>query len=201
MKVSIAKALFNSYSYSEYKKIVSDLLSEGKSTGNEQSEDFFHYSTLNETRIKRLDKTILIAEDISLQIKALKKKYIWLVIAEGWCGDAAQILPIINKMTAESDNVELKIVFRDLNDDLMKEFLTNKSRAIPKLICIDKESGEFGGQWGPRPQAAADLIKNYKTEHGVVDEDAKSQLQLWYLHDKGFSVQREIMELMTSIEN
>ena len=201
MKVSIAKALFNSYSYSEYKKIVSDLLSVGKSTGNEQSEHLLHYSTLNETRIKRLDKTIQITADISLQIKELKKKYIWLVIAEGWCGDAAQILPIINKMAAESDKLELKIVFRDLNDDLMKEFLTNKGRAIPKLICIDKDSGEFRGHWGPRPQAAVDLIKNYKMEHGVVDEDAKSQLQLWYLHDKGLSVQQEIMGLMTAAEN
>ncbi|HEU4791830.1 MAG TPA: thioredoxin family protein [Flavobacterium sp.] len=200
MKSSVAKALFNSYTYLEYKKIVSDLLSEGKSTGSEQSKDLLHYSTLNETRLKRLDKTITISEEISEKLKVLEKEYIWLVIAEGWCGDAAQILPILNKMAAESDNIDLKIVFRDLNDDLMNQFLTNGARAIPKLLIIDKELGKVCKHWGPRPKGATDLIKNYKEQFGIVDEDAKTQLQLWYLHDKGLSVQNEVVEMMYSIK-
>lgn len=200
MKSSVAKALFNSYTYLEYKKIVSDLLSEGKSTGNEQSEDLLQYSILNETRLKRLDKTIVVPELIKDQLKELEKEYIWLVIAEGWCGDAAQILPILNKMAAESDKIDLKIVFRDLNDDLMNQFLTNGARAIPKLLIIDKELGKVCKHWGPRPKGAADLIKNYKEQFGIVDEEAKTQLQLWYLHDKGLSVQSEVVEMMYSIK-
>jgi hypothetical protein len=201
MKMSVAKALFNSHSYLEYRKIVSDLLSEGKSSGNEQSEDLLHYSTLNETRLKRLDKTIQVPEEISAKLKGLNREYIWLVIAEGWCGDAAQILPILNKMALESDNIVLKIVFRDLNDDLMSHYLTNGARAIPKLLVIDKESGKVCSDWGPRPQGASDLIKNYKATHGVVDEEAKSQLQMWYLHDKGLSVQNEVTEAMYAVKD
>lgn len=200
MKSSVAKALFNSYTYSEYKKIVSDLLSEGKSTGNEQSEDLLHYSTLNETRLKRLDKTITVPEEVSAKLKALEKEYIWLVIAEGWCGDAAQILPILNKMALESNKIDLKIVFRDSNDELMNQFLTNGARAIPKLLIINKELGKVCKHWGPRPQGATNLIKNYKEQFGIVDEEAKTQLQLWYLHDKGLSVQNEIVEIMYSIK-
>ena len=200
MKSSVAKALFNSYTYLEYKKIVSDLLSEGKSTGNEQSEDLLHYSTLNETRLKRLDKTITVPEEVSAKLKALEKEYIWLVIAEGWCGDAAQILPILNKMALESNKIDLKIVFRDSNDELMNQFLTNGARAIPKLLIINKELGKVCKHWGPRPQGATDLIKNYKEQFGIVDEEAKTQLQLWYLHDKGLSVQNEIVEIMYSIK-
>ncbi|WP_268848647.1 thioredoxin family protein [Flavobacterium aestivum] len=199
MKNSVAKALFNSYTYLEYRKIVSDLLSEGKSTGNEQSEDLLHYSTLNESRLKRLDKTITVPEEISTKLKALENRYIWLVIAEGWCGDAAQILPILNKMALESDQIDLKIVFRDSNDDLMNHFLTNGARSIPKLIIIDKESGKVCNHWGPRPKGASDLIKNYKEQFGIVDEEAKTQLQMWYLHDKGLSTQNEIAEIMVSI--
>ena len=108
MKMSVAKALFNSHSYLEYRKIVSDLLSEGKSTGNEQSEDLVHYSTLNEARLKRLDKTIQVSEEVSMKLKGLKNEYIWLVIAEGWCGDAAQILPILNKMELETNKITNK---------------------------------------------------------------------------------------------
>jgi hypothetical protein len=199
MKSSVAKSLFNSYTYLEYKKIVSDFLSEGKSTGNEQSEDLLHYSTLNESRLKRLDKTITVPDEISVKLKALEREYIWLVIAEGWCGDAAQILPILNKMALETDQIDLKIVFRDLNDDLMNHFLTNGARAIPKLIIIDKASGKVCNHWGPRPKGASDLIKKYKEQFGIVDEEAKSQLQLWYLHDKGFSTQNEVIGMMQNL--
>lgn len=200
MKSSVAKALFNSYSYLEYRKIISDLLAEGKSTGEEQSEDLLHYSTLNESRLKRLDKTITVPEEISLKLKGVEKEYIWLVIAEGWCGDAAQILPILNKMASESTKIHLKIVLRDANDDLMSHFLTNGARAIPKLLIIDRELGKVCSHWGPRPKGASDLIINYKEQFGIVDEEAKSQLQLWYLHDKGFSVQNEVVKMMYSIK-
>jgi hypothetical protein len=200
MKVLVAKALFNSFTYLEYKKIVSDLLSEGKSTGNEQSEDLLHYSTLNETRVKRLDKTISVPEEIGAKLKALEKEYIWLVLVEGWCGDGAQILPILNKMAEESGRIDLKIVLRDSNDDLMNQYLTNGARAIPMLLVIDKESGKVCQHWGPRPKGAVDLIKNYKAQFGIVDEEAKAQLQLWYLHDKGLSVQNEVVEKMYTIK-
>jgi thiol-disulfide isomerase/thioredoxin len=200
MKSSVAKALFNSYSYLEYKKVVSDLLAEGKSTGKEQSLELLNYTALNETRLKRLDKTIVITEEIKSKLKALKKEYIWLVIAEGWCGDAAQILPILNKMALESNKIKLKIIFRDSNDDLMNQYLTNGGKAIPKLLIIDKEFGKVCCHWGPRPKGAVDLIVNYKEKFGMIDEEGKAQLQLWYLHDKGLSVQNEVTDIMYSIK-
>ena len=199
MKIPVAKALFNSHSYPEYRKLISDLLLEKKSTGDEQSEDLTHYSELNETRMHRLDKTIKITEETSLKLKSLKSEYIWLVISEGWCGDAAQLLPIINKMAIESGKIDLKIVLRDENEELMNLFLTNKKKAIPILIVVNKETGGTLGQWGPRPQAAADLVADYKKEFGVIDETLKTNLQLWYLHDKGISTQEEIINLMQNL--
>ena len=201
MKTSIAKALFNSHPCLEYRKLVSDLLLEGKSTGNEQSEDLVHYSTLNETRMNRLDKTMKITEENSLKLTSLKGEYIWLVISEGWCGDAAQLLPIVNKMAVASGKIELRIVLRDDNDDLMNLFLTNNSKSIPIVIVVDKETGELVGHWGPRPKGAIALIQDYKKEFGVVDETAKTNLQLWYLHDKGLSTQQELINLMLKVEN
>jgi hypothetical protein len=200
MKIPVAKALFNSHSYSEYRKLISDLLLEGKSTGNEQSDDLKHYSELNETRMNRLDKTMKITDENILKLKNLKSEYIWLVISEGWCGDAAQLLPIINKMAIDSGKIELKIVLRDENDELMKLFLTNKKKSIPVVIVVDKETGSVLGKWGPRPKGATDLITDYKKEFGVIDETAKTNLQLWYLHDKGISTQNELVNLMLDLE-
>ncbi|WGK95012.1 MULTISPECIES: thioredoxin family protein [Flavobacterium] len=197
MKTVIAQALFKSHSYLEYRKLMADLLKEGKSTAVEQTEERTHYSELNETRMHRLDKTMKITEANSAKLKTLNKSYLWVVLTESWCGDAAQIVPILNKMVLEANQkIELKLVLRDENEDLMNYFLTNKSKAIPKLIIIDKATGSVVGDWGPRPQGAIDLIESYKEKFGVIDETAKTELQLWYLHDKGASTQDEIMELM-----
>ena len=200
MKIPVAKALFNSHSYPEYRKLITDLLLEKKSTGDEQSEDLTHYSELNETRMNRLDKTIKITEETSLKLKSLQSEYIWLVISEGWCGDAAQLLPIINKMTIESGKIDLRIVLRDENEELIKLFLTNKKKAIRILIVVDKETGSVLGNWGPRPQAATDLVTDYRKEFGVIDETLKTNLQLWYLHDKGITTQNELADIMLELE-
>lgn len=200
MKIPIAKALFNSHSYLGYRKLVSDLLLVGKSTGNEQSEDLKQYSALNETRMNRLDKTMKITEENVQQLRNLKSEYIWLVISEGWCGDAAQLLPIMNKMAVDSGKIELKIVLRDENEELMKLFLTNKKKSIPIVIVVDKQTGSVLGKWGPRPSGATDLINSYKKEFGSIDETAKTNLQLWYLQDKGLSTQNELLSLMLSLE-
>ncbi|MEO6175561.1 MAG: thioredoxin family protein [Flavobacterium circumlabens] len=201
MKSIVAKALFNSYSYSEYRKLVTDLLSEGKSTGDVQSESLTHYTSLNEARMNRLEKTIKIAEDTIEKLQKLENHYIWLVISEGWCGDAAQILPIINKMAQGSDKkVDLRIVLRDANEELMSQYLTNGGRAIPKVIVICKEAGIVRTDWGPRPKGATELMANYKKEFGVIDEKIKTDLQLWYLADKGVSVQEELLEIMENIQ-
>jgi hypothetical protein len=201
MKSIVAKALFNSHSYSEYRKLVTDLLSEGKSTGDQQSESLTHYTSLNEARMNRLEKTIKISDEVSEKLQNLNNHYIWLVISEGWCGDAAQILPILNKMAAESNKkIELRIVLRDENDDLMSQYLTNGGRAIPKVIVICKEAGIVRANWGPRPKGATELMANYKKEFGVIDEKIKTDLQLWYLADKGISVQQELLEIMEKIK-
>jgi hypothetical protein len=196
MKEILKNALNNSYSYQDYRKMVTDLLQEGKSSGAIQSEALVNYSRLNETRMHRLDKTIVIDQTIVSKFKAIQSKYIWLVIAEGWCGDAAQILPIFNKMSEVSDHIDFKIVFRDDNEALMNLFLTNGSKSIPKLIILDKNALDVIADWGPRPKGAIDLVQNYKDKFGVIDDTIKAELQMWYLHDKGLSTQKEIMELL-----
>lgn len=200
MKIAVAQSILKSHSYDKYRTIVSDLLTVGKVSGNEQSQDLIHYTELNQVRMNRLDKKMVITEEVIKKIVNLKKNYAWLVLSEGWCGDAAQLLPIINKMASVSQHIELKIAFRDENEPLMNLFLTNGNKAIPKLIVLNKEAEEVVGSWGPRPKGATNLIKSYKQQYGVIDETAKTELQLWYLHDKGISTQNEIVELMIQCE-
>jgi hypothetical protein len=195
MKSIIQSALQNSHSYTEYRIFVSKLISEGKSTGKEQSADLLHYSELNEVRMKRLEKTLKLDIEVEKTLQNLKSKQTWLVISEGWCGDAAQILPIIKLMSEASENIGLKIVLRDENDALMNQFLTNGAKSIPKLIILDQNSNVIY-HWGPRPEGAKNLIIEYKANHGIVDEAAKIALQKWYLDDKGISTMKEIVAIL-----
>ena len=199
MKDIIKNSLDKSLTYFEYRKVVSDLLSEGKSTGNIQSEDLLHYSNLNETRMNRLEKTITLTDAVIQTLQNSSKNVIWLVLAESWCGDAAQIVPVINKMSEVSESIQLKIVLRDDNDSLMQQFLTNGGKAIPKLIVLDAQTLQVVAHWGPRPQGAKQLIEDYKSAHGTVDEAGKIELQKWYLHDKGISIQQEITEIIDQL--
>lgn len=200
MKSIIENSLSQSHSYVDYRNYIKDLLKEGKSTGKEQSEALTHYSELNEARMNRLEKTVKISTEIIQKLNQLNGDYIWLVISEGWCGDAAQILPVIYKMAELSERIDLKIVFRDENEDLMNLFLTNGTKSIPKLIILDKNTLEVLSDFGPRPIGAKQLILDYKAKHGIVDETAKTNLQLWYLHDKGLSTQKEILDLMLAFD-
>ena len=191
----IQSAILNSHSYREYRTLVSKLINEGKSTGKEQSADLLHYSELNEVRMNRLEKTLKIDTEVQKTLENLKSKQTWLVISEGWCGDAAQILPIIKLMSETSDNIELKIVLRDENEEIMNQFLTNGAKSIPKLIILN-ENLEVINHWGPRPEGAKNLIIDYKAKHGIVDEQAKIDLQKWYLEDKGISTMKEIVAML-----
>ncbi|MCF6140015.1 thioredoxin family protein [Flavobacterium sp. K77] len=196
MKEIVNQSLKQSYSYPEYKQLITDLLTQNKSTGSQQTADLTHYSALNEARMKRLDKTIVVTPEIMNGLQTLRKEYILLVITEGWCGDAAQILPIINKMAALTPSIELRLVLRDDNEELMNLFLTNNAKSIPIVIAVEKETGTVLNSWGPRPNGALELVSNYKKEFGVIDDNLKTNLQLWYLQDKGLSTQSEILQLL-----
>ena len=194
MKKIIEKSLKTAISYSGYRSLVSNLLIKGKSTGPEQSEDLTNYSMLNDRRMKRLDKTIKISEETIQEFQKVKQPQTWLVLTEGWCGDAAQSLPILNKIASDTANIDLKIVLRDENLDLMDLFLTNGGRSIPKLIALDKDNNVLDF-WGPRPTIATKMVADYKEKNGTLDPQFKQDLQVWYNKDKGKSVQKDFINL------
>jgi hypothetical protein len=198
MKKIIENSLQKAISYTGYRNLVRNLLTEGKSTGPEQSKDLTNYSTLNDRRMKRLDKTIKISKDTIQEFKKVKQPQTWLVLTEGWCGDAAQNLPILNKIASGTANIDFKIVLRDENLDLMDLFLTNRGRSIPKLVALDKDNNVLY-LWGPRPAIATKMVVAYKEKNGALDPQFKQDLQVWYNKDKGKSVQEDFVNLVAKL--
>lgn len=184
-------SLDKSMSYKTYIELVNHLITEGKSTGHLQNEDMLNYSKLSQRRMKRWNKLFKLSDEDKSFFENLKRATTFLVISEGWCGDAAHALPIINKIAECSENITLKIVLRDDNDQLMQEFLTNGGKSIPKLIALDENLNVLF-TWGPRSKAATKMVNDYKTSHGQLTPEFKEDLQKWYNQDKG----RNIVENM-----
>ena len=90
MKDYIEKSL----NYSEYTNLLDRLLAEGKTTGPNQSEAMLDYAKLNIQRMRRIEKTTVLGESILASVRGNRRKMIWLIITEGWCGDAAQSIPV-----------------------------------------------------------------------------------------------------------
>ena len=188
--------------YAGYRELVDQLLAEGKATGPHQSEALTHYSELNVARMRRLDKTTKLQEDTFEIVRSIDRPMIWLTLTEGWCGDAAQIVPVVEKIAAENDLVKHQIILRDEHPDVMDQFLTNGGRSIPKIIFLDAESLEVLGDGGPRPaevqervMEAVESLRNMEAgeEKKAYEYELKKDVQLWYAKDKTRSVQAEFL--------
>jgi len=189
------------YSYSEYRDLIDRLLSEEKTTGENHSEAMLHFTKMNVHRMKRHDKHTDLNNELVERIEEVDREWIWLVLTEAWCGDAAQSLPIINKMAEVNDNITLRFILRDENLDVMDQFLHNgRSRSIPKLICIDADTLEVLGDWGPRPQVAQELYDTLRNDTDMMYQEVAERLQKWYADDKGEAVQQEFLHAIDEWE-
>ncbi|MCD6543994.1 MAG: thioredoxin family protein [Flavobacteriaceae bacterium] len=194
------KSIKKAQSYLEYKSMILDLIKEGKSTGANQNDDLFNFTRLNDKRMKRLDKKTRLSEFSKEEIQKIEKDYIWLVLTESWCGDAAHVLPVLNKFSEVNPKIDLKVVLRDDNEDLMNQFLTNGSKSIPKLIVIDNNANKVIDSWGPRSKVATKMVMDYKEKHGKIDAEFKKDLQIWYNKDKGVNIEKDIVELIENMK-
>ena len=175
---------------------------------------YLAYYEMNKHRVKRLRKTIRLEADNVNQLPALfsapqgilpekenafdtKNKRYWLVISEFWCGDAAQIMPVIEALTIATDGgLETRVVFRDEHPSLMDAFLTNGSRSVPKIIQLNDQF-EVLGSWGPRPKAAQELVVQLKSNPETAGNYSE-WLHKWYADDHQRTTQKELIDFIVS---
>ncbi len=193
----IQNAISKAMTYAEYRGLVAELAAINSSTGNEQTEALANYTQLNDRRMRRWDKTLKISEAIEGKLKGSDKRTTWLVLTESWCGDASPSLPVMNKLAELLPNLDLKIVLRDENPELMDLFLTNGARSIPKLIALESDTNKVLGEWGPRSTLATKMVENYKAQHGKLSPEFKQELQVWYNKDKGQDILADLVKLLT----
>jgi hypothetical protein len=191
MKTYFEKAM----SFEQYIALIDELLAEGKTTGENQSENYVYFGKLNRQRMKRLEKTVRLDEAFIEKIRAIKRPLSWLILTEGWCGDAAQNIPVIEKIAAENPFIQTRYLLRDENPDLMDKYLTNGGRAIPLLICLDGETFEPLGKWGSRPTVIQAYFVELK-EAGVEKDERNDLIQRRYNSDKERGIQADFAKLV-----
>jgi len=187
----------NALLYADYRKLINTLLHIGKITSGEATEHMLHYTKLNVQRMNRIEKTF-VPESRTLDVfQSIGKPLKWLVISEGWCGDAAQTLPVILKLVSLNTRIELRIVLRDQHLDLMDQHLTNGTRSIPKLLILDEHNFVLE-TWGPRPLEAKNMVLDFKAK-GLPHDEWVEKIHAWYAKDKGKSAEREIVSIIENL--
>jgi len=194
--------------YSAYRSLMEQQSAEGRTSGPNQSEAMIQFTALNDRRMQRLDRKTKLLPEIAERLEQLTQPQRWLVITETWCGDAAQVLPVLDKMSQQHPGIEMKLIWRDEFPELIDAHLTNGSKAIPKLIGLNKQF-DLLGDWGARPEAAqAIVMKNKAAMQGLEGEEraaryneAQIELQQWYNKDKGVTIQEVVMAAVAKWSN
>jgi len=113
-----------------------------------------------------------------------------LVLAEDWCGDASNTVPVIARLADAVPELELRVLRRDEHPEVMDRYLTNGSRSIPIVIALNEEFGEVG-HWGPRPtELQSWVMTNRQT---IPKSELYPQVRRWYARDRGESTLREVL--------
>jgi len=196
----IKESINGSISYRDYRELVEQLADEHSNTGIEKTEALANYTKLNDRRMRRWDKTIKISKETQQKISEFNQKMTLLIITESWCGDAAHVIPALNKIAELNPNIDVKLVLRDENLELMDMFLTKGGRAIPKVIMIDDETGAVLSTYGPRPSEASSYVNRFVAKNGSLTPEFKKDLQHWYNGNKGQNIIKDVIEILSQLE-
>jgi len=177
-------------SYEAYNRYSENLL---QTISNDTRNPMNRYARTNLHILNRLKKSVVLTDELQ---KAIQKSQslIFLILTEGYCGDSAQTFPIFGKMQEKfPDKIDIKVVLRDENPDIADNLF--QTRAIPILICLDKQTMTTKFTWGSRP-APAQLVMNELKANGATQKEKSVALHRWYAQDQTLTLQKELTELL-----
>ncbi|MDB5272292.1 MAG: hypothetical protein JWO58_659 [Chitinophagaceae bacterium] len=189
--------LSGTYTYTQYRQLIDQLLAKNNTTGTNQSAFYIDYTRQNVERMKQAEQLINIPMDA---ISKITKPLEFLVISEGWCGDASYVVPVIAALAKALPAIDLKIILRDEHLDIMDKFLTNGGRSIAKLIVIDPMTHQVLADWGPRPIGAQEIVTEMKQRPDFNQREMATALFKWYAADKGESTLNELINVLLPLE-
>lgn len=190
--------LAQAINYDAYLQLSALFVKEERTSGPNQSEAYVYYTKLNFQRMKRLNKTIEVPEHVIALLKEKAANWTWVILTEPWCGDAAQCVPVIEKLALSAGNIQTLYLLRDEHPEVMDAYLTNGGRSIPKLICLDNTGKELF-TWGPRPAVIQEVMNRLKAEGISEIATIVEQIQKAYNEDKQAGIYSEFERLLKEL--
>jgi Thioredoxin len=135
-----------------------------------------------------------VPEPLVRRVRALSRRSHLLVLSEDWCGDAVNTVPAIARLALLSpETLDLRVLARDQNLDLMDAHLTGTSRSIPVVIVLDDDYVERGW-WGPRPRELQAWVMG--AGKALDKAERYREIRRWYARDRAVSTLEEVVALI-----
>jgi hypothetical protein len=139
-------------------------------------------------------KLARVPDSLVARVRALPSPVHLLVLTEDWCGDAVNTIPAIAKLVSMAgEPVDMRVLGRDANPDLMDAHLTGTSRSIPVVMALDDAYAERGW-WGPRPRELQAWVLG--PGQSLAKAERYREIRRWYARDRALTTLEEIVALM-----
>ncbi|HEX8349729.1 MAG TPA: thioredoxin family protein [Hymenobacter sp.] len=182
--------------YPAFQALVTRLAHEHRTSGPEQH-PFLIQTTQQNQAVLDADHGLPLLPELVALLRQVPNRWFWAVLGEAWCGDTAHQVQLLAHLASESENqVELRILLRSEHPDVMAAYQTNGKDSIPKLVCLEADTMQTLGTWGPRPAAAQQLAEQLHANKELHATQVSQQMNEWYNADQGQSFQRELLPLV-----
>ncbi len=160
--------------------------------GAKRLSDFMASAEQNREMWQSIHARASVNDDILELARQLPAKRHLLVLVEDWCGDAFNSVPWLARLAdAVADKLELRVLRRDENLDLMDAHLSpTGGRAIPVVMVLDENFQEIGW-WGSRPAELQAWVD--ETGKSLEKSERYRQVRIWYSRDRGVSTLMEVL--------
>ncbi|MFL5807468.1 MAG: SelT/SelW/SelH family protein [Roseiflexaceae bacterium] len=120
--------------------------------------------TRNRERFEANEQTVeLSADDLAFFARLPAPLHV-LALAEDWCGDVIANLPVLGRLAAERDTLDIRVFLRDQNADIMDQYLNGgQHRSIPVFVFFDAAFNELG-HWIERPARISQLQQQMRRD-------------------------------------
>ena len=155
------------------------------------------FTRLNLHRSRRIARTYKMDRELARLLDGIAQPQLWMVLTEPWCGDSAQCLPYIALLADRNPHIDLRVLLRDDNLDIMNLYLTNGTLSIPQLVVFADDGRELF-RWGARPVAAQEVFVAAKAA-GLEKPQIMEKLHLWYGRNRGEALEAEFIALLDEV--
>ena len=124
-------------------------------------EEYKTQMTRNRERFEENERTVELAPSDIAFFQRLEQPANVLVIAEDWCGDVINNLPVLGRLAATSEKLNVRVFLRDQNLDIMDQYLKNgEFRSIPVFVVFDEQFKEVG-HFIERPESVTQRMQQF----------------------------------------